>query len=264
MRNIIDKRRFGRWAVITGASSGLGKEFAKQLASDGLNLVLVARRQSLLEEVGQQLAHKYGIQYRTIEADLSENSSIQKIIEATEGLEVGLLVSNAGTGKVGKFFETSVPDHQYILQLNAISHLSLTHHFGNLMAKRKRGGIILTGAMGAADGIPYMSNEAGTKGYIQSLGKSLHTEFKEFGLHITTLNATPTDTPIFYKLGFTMKNTPIQPLTVEQCIRETLVAFSKNKITVLPGLKFRVIRALTPGSLSREITGRMMKKNNNL
>jgi len=264
MKTVIDKKQFGPWALVTGASSGLGKEFARQLAADGLNLVLVARRQNLLEEISIQLEREYKIECRTIVADLSEPNAIDKIVAATDDIEIGLLISNAGTGNVGKFFSFEEPHHKYILQLNAISHLSLTYHFGKLMAKRKRGGVLLTGAMGATDGVPYMANEAGTKGYIQSLGKSLHTEFKEFGLHVTVLVTTPTETPVFYKLGFTMKNTPVKPISAKQCVSEALIALKKNKVTVLPGFKFRVMNALTPASVSREMTGKIMRKNNNL
>ncbi len=227
-------------------------------------MVLVARRISLLEQLGGELAKEFKIQYRIIDADLSEEIAIKKITDATDDLEVGLLISNAGTGNVRKFFSAEESDHRYILQLNAISHLSLTHYFGRKMAKRNRGGVLLTGALGATDGVPYMANEAGTKGYIQSLGKSLHTELKEFGIHVTVLITSPTETPVFGKLGFAKKNTPVQPISVEQCVNEALLALSKNKITVLPGLKFRIMNALMPGSLSREMTGKIMKKNNGI
>ena len=130
------------------------------------------------------------------------------------------------------------------------------------MVARKHGGILLTGAMGAIDGLPYMATEAGTKGYVQSLGKSLHSELKEFGINVTVLVTTPTETPVFYKLGFTLKNTPVQPISVGQCVKEALAAVSKNKITVTPGLKFRIMNALTPSSLSREMIGKILKKNN--
>src|SRR3569833_719104 len=128
MKPAIDKNKFGPWAVVTGASSGIGKEFACQLAACGLFLVLVARRGQLLEEIGQKLSGMYGIEYITIEADLSESSAIDKIIKATDHLQIGLLISNAGTGKPGNFFAFKETELAYIVQLNALSHLSLTHH----------------------------------------------------------------------------------------------------------------------------------------
>ena len=264
MKNIIDRSKFGPWAIITGASSGIGKEFARQLARAGFNLVLVARRVLLLNQLGTELSNEFKILYRAIEVDLSKEIAINKIAEVTEELEVGLLISNAGTGNVRKFFSAEASDHKDILHLNATSHLSLTHHFGKKMLQRNKGGILLTGAMGATDGVPYMANEAGTKGYIQSLGKSLHTELKETGIHITVLITSPTETAVFSKLGFTRENVPIQPLSVEQCVAEALWALNKNKTTVLPGLKFRIISALVPGSLSRDITGKIMRKNNHI
>jgi len=130
------------------------------------------------------------------------------------------------------------------------------------MVARGKGGILLTGAMGAIDGVPYMANEAGTKGYIQSLGKSLHAEFKELGINITVLITSPTETPILGKLGFNKGNTPMKPLSVRQCVKEALSALQANRITVLPGLKYRVMNAIIPGSLSRKMSGMIMKKNN--
>ena len=264
MKQIIDKYKFGPWALVTGASAGIGEGFGKHLAANGLNLVLVARRKDLLEELGKSLARKYKIQILIIEADLGKEEAIQQIIDATNDLEIGLLVSNAGTGSVGKFFERTEEELKERIQLNATSHLSLTHYFGKKMAERKRGGVLLTGAMGAVEGLPYMSNEAGTKGYIQALGKSLHSEFKEYGIHITVLVTTPTETSVFYKLGFSMQNTPMRPIGVPQCVAESLHALVNNQMLVYPGLKFRIMRALTPESMAREMTGRMLKKNNNI
>lgn len=163
MKVTIDKDRFGPWAVITGASSGIGKEFARQLAASGLNLVLVARRLALLEETGRLLEKEFGIQYVTVETDLAQESSIEKIAKATSDLDIGLLISNAGTGRPGRFLSFEEKDLRYILQLNAASHLSLTHYFGKRMAKRGKGGVLLTGAMGATNGVPYMGNVSGRR-----------------------------------------------------------------------------------------------------
>jgi uncharacterized protein len=97
-----------------------------------------------------------------------------------------------------------------------------------------------------------------------SLGKSLHYEFRELGIHITVLITTPTDTPIIPLLGFSKDTMPIEPITVEQCVKESLIAFGANKVSVMPGLKYRIMNALVPGSVSNKMTGKLMKKNNNL
>jgi short-subunit dehydrogenase len=264
MKSKIDASTFGDWALITGASSGIGEAFAYRLAADGFNLVLVARRKELLQELGRKLSIRYDIRCRAIQADLTRTDDIDSVIERTDDLDIGLLISNAGTGDVGRFFDRSARDLVERVHLNATSHLLITHHFGKKMALRKKGGILLTGAMGAVEGVPYMATEAATKGFVQALGKSLHAEFKEFGMHITVLVTTPTETAVFYKLGFSLDNTPVKPLAVEQCVTEALNALAKNKMLVYPGLKFRVMRALMPESFSRKMSTRLLKRNNNI
>jgi len=264
MKPIIDQSMFGSWALITGASSGIGEAFAQRLAAGGLNLVLAARRKGLIQTLARQLSSRHKIECLVIQADLSKREDLDSLIENTSHLEIGLLISNAGTGDVARFLDRGIDDLRERIHLNATSHLLLTHHFAKKMATRGKGGILMTGAMGAVEGIPYMAAEAATKGFIQALGKSLHTEFREYGIHITVLVTTPTETPVFYKLGFTLQNTPVKPLRAEQCVAEALAGLAKNKILVYPGLKFRVIRALTPESLSRKMTAKMLKKNNNI
>lgn len=264
METIIDKARFGPWAIVTGASSGIGKGFAQQLAADGLNLVLVARRLSLLEEIGQSLSREFGIKYRAIEADLGQESAIEKIAEATDDLDIGLLVSNAGTGKPGKFLSFNYEEQKYFVQLNALSHFNLAHYFGGKIAKRKKGGMLITGAMGATEGVPYMASMAASKAFLLGLGKSLHYEFNEFGINITILITTPTDTAIVPLLGFDKDTMPMKPITVGQCVSEALAALSDNRISVMPGLKFRIVNALIPEAISRKMTGDLMKKNNKI
>ena len=260
----IDKEKFGPWAVVTGASSGIGREFARQLAANGLNVVLVARRLPLLEEVGRKLAQEFGIQYRAVQIDLAEEGFVKDIDAATSDLDVGLLISNAGTGKVGRFLSFEEAEQQRFVRLNALSHLSLTHYFGRRLAKRKKGGVLLTGAMGATDGVPFMASMAGSKALLLSLGKSLHYEFKEWGLNITVLITTPTDTPIVALLGFNKDTMPMKPISVQQCVHEALLALGANRVSVMPGLKFRIANVLVPESISRKVTGDLMKKNNGI
>src|SRR5262245_29020747 len=113
----VDLLQIGPWAVVTGASSGIGKEFARQLAASGPNLVLVARRLSLLEDLGHRLANTFGVQYRAVGLDLMTDDFLEKLEEATQDLDVGLVVSNAGTGNPGAFLTFDRSRLRAIVQL---------------------------------------------------------------------------------------------------------------------------------------------------
>jgi len=257
MHTVIDRHRFGPWALVTGASSGIGAAFARQIAANGLNLVLVARRTHLLEELGQELERTFGIQYRVIPADLSYDDAVDDICKATGDLDIGLVISNAGTGAPVEFIRAEEDKLFEIIRLNALSHHRLAHYFGKKLAGRGRGGILFTGAMGASDGIPYMANESATKGFILSLGLALHDELKRYGVHLTVLITPPTDTPVLEKLGLRRDKLPMKPLSVERCVSKALRALNANRATVLPGRIYRILDALVPVSISRNMAGKM-------
>jgi uncharacterized protein len=105
MRAALDKERFGPWALVTGASSGIGKEFARQIAASGINVVLVARRDALLNEVGRHITSDFGVQFRALTMDLSQEGFIAGLADATHDLDIGLVVSNAGTPNPGEFLK---------------------------------------------------------------------------------------------------------------------------------------------------------------
>src|SRR6201984_2138178 len=178
MRAALDKERFGPWALVTGASSGIGKEFARQIAASGINIVLVARREALLKEVGVEFSKRYGVEHRVVVLDVSREDFIEQLASATNDLDIGLVVSNAGTGNPGEFLKLDRQLLQATLRLSTMSHLNISHHFGAKLAKRGRGGLILAGAMGAENGVPCMANDGAAKAYIHSLGEALHFEFK--------------------------------------------------------------------------------------
>src|SRR5260221_13003283 len=159
MRIALDKKRFGPWALVTGASSGIGKELARQFAGSGINVVLVARRESLLNEVGQGLAKGFNVQYRNVVADLSQEGFLDKLAEVTNDLDIGLVCANAATGNPGEFLKLDRQLHRTTLRVRTMAHLDITHHFGAKLAKRHRGGIILAGTMGAEAGVPRMAND---------------------------------------------------------------------------------------------------------
>lgn len=264
MKTQINKQQFGPWALITGASSGIGESFAENLASQGFDLVLTARRKQKLEELGVKLQEKYKIQCKIIQADFSKPESIPMLIRAVSALDIGLFISNAGAARPGKFVQQSMESILELVQLNALTHLHLTKHFAQKMAQKRKGGIILVGAMGAAEGIPYMAIEAGTKSMVEALGKSLNTELKEHGIHLTVLIPSPTDTPALDYLGFRNGTMPAKPVPVQQCVEESLAALRQNKATIIPGKKYRIMHSIVPEKSSRKMMGEIIKKNNHI
>ena len=257
---LIDTNTFGPWALVTGASSGIGKEFARQLAVSGLNLVLVARRLSLLEEIGRTLADEYGIEYRALELDLSREDFLDMLEAATRDLDIGLVVSNAGTATPGEFLSNDPSVLHRMVRLSVLAHMDLAHHFGEKLAARGRGGIILLSGMGASQGVPFMANDSATRAYVLTLGETLNFELKKHHVNVTVLLPSPTQTPLFDKIGLDTNSTPLKPMTVEQCVSVGIAALSANRPSHLTGSIYRIMNSLMPRSLFREMNGRMLLK----
>src|SRR5260370_17507956 len=137
MTATIDRERFGPWAVITGASSGIGKEFARQIAASGINVVLVARRETALIEVGRSIAKDFKVQHRVIVMDVSQEGFIPKLAELTKDLDIGLVVSNAGTGNPGEFLKLDRQLLEETLRLNTMSHLDSANSFRRKLPDRR-------------------------------------------------------------------------------------------------------------------------------
>ena len=256
----LDKKRFGPWALVTGASSGIGKEFAQQIAASGINIVLVARREDLLKEVGVEFSKRYGVEHRVVVLDVSREDFIGRLASATNDLDIGLVVSNAGTGNPGEFLKLDRQLLQATLRLNTMSHLDIAHYFGRKLAERRRGGLILVGAMGAENGIPCMANDGGAKAYVHSLGEALHYEFKPLGVHVTVLAAGITNTAVLEKFALDPKTMPMKPMSVEQCVSEGLSGLLKNRSRIVPGRLNRILNALVPASLARKMLADLLGK----
>jgi len=256
----LDKKRFGPWALVTGASSGIGKEFAQQIAASGINVVLVARRADLLKGVGVELSKRYGVEHRVVVLDVSREDFIGLLASATNDLDIGLVVSNAGTGNPGEFLKLDRQLHQATLRVSTMAHLDITHHFGARLAKRKRGGLILAGAMGAENGVPCMANDGAAKAYVHSLGEALHYEFKPLGVYVTVLAAGFTNTAVLAKFGLDPKTMPMKPMSVEQCVSEGLSGLLKNRSKIVPGRLNRILNAFVPASLARKIEADLIVK----
>ena len=260
MKNI-DKAKFGPWALVTGASSGIGKEFSRQLAAKGLNVVLVARRLELLKELGQGLEKEFGVQCRAVQMDLSDENFLGKIREATQDLDIGLVVSNAGTGNPGPFIKRNRDNLLEGVRLSVTAHLELCHHFAPVLVKRGHGGILLVGAMGASHGVPYMANDGAAKAYVSALGQALHIELKDQGVHVTVLTPGFIDTPVISKLFVDPGVLPMKPMSAEQCVADGLEALRANRAVYIPGLLNRIMNRLVPTSVAQKMEAKMLMAN---
>jgi uncharacterized protein len=257
---VIDRRRFGPWVLVTGASSGIGREFARQLAGSGLNVVLAARRRRLLQELQDELVKEYGVQARVVETDLTRDGFLDAIKEATDDLEVGLLVSSAGAPLTGAFLDTDVERVIRHVRLDVIAQVELTHHFAARMAARGHGGVLLVSAMGVDHGTPLMAANFAGKSYVLILGEGLHGEFGQLGVNTTVLLPGPTDTAVIDAIGFDQVQTPFKPMPVERCVAEALEALAANRPTILSGRINRLMYALVPSSVIARMSASMIRQ----
>jgi short-subunit dehydrogenase len=253
-------KKYGPWAVVTGASSGIGAEFVRRLAAEGFSVALVARRGELLRSLAEEVERRYGVETRCNVVDLSEEAAVDTLVAALNDLDVGLVVSNAGTGQPGHFLDQDHGDQLMRFRLNALSHLNVAHAFGGRLARRGGGGIILGGAMGAAQGIPFSACDAGSKAFVQSLGESLHVELKRKHIQVMTLVVPPTNTAIIEKFGLDPAKMPMKPMSVEQCVSEALRHFRQCRSLSLPGALNRLFMGAMPTKIMRIMMGKMIEQ----
>ena len=253
----VDRVRFGPWALVTGASSGIGREFVRQIAASGISVVLVARRETPMRDAGREFSRTYGVEHRVVSLDLTGSGSLEQLAAATDDLDIGLVVANAGAAIPGEFLSHDLDALRDIMRLNAMSCLEVAHHFGGRLARRGHGGMVLVSAAGSRHGVPNMANDAASKAYVLALGKGLHTEFGRRGVSLTVLLPGATSTPVLERFGVEPGSSPMKPMTVEQCVAEGLKALSANRATRIPGRLNRVMDRVVPGRTTSMIMGRL-------
>lgn len=224
------KTSYGPWALITGASSGIGLELAMQLAGSGLNIMLHGRRALALQKIAQELKEQYAIQTEIVSADLATDDGVQELLQGTEKKAIGLVVASAGFGTSGLFYKANLADEVNMLRVNCEATMLLVHHFSNQFIKQKRGGFILLSSMVGFQGVPFAAHYAATKAYVQSLGEALAVELKPYGVDVLTAAPGPVSSGFEARANMKM-NMAMQP---EQVAIPMLKALGR-KSTVLPG-----------------------------
>lgn len=198
---MIDKDKYGPWAVIAGGSEGVGAGFAEELAEAGLNLVLLARKPGPLEETAAK-ARAHGVEVRTLAVDLLAADAVERIRETTADLDVGLLIFNAGANTYGHEFVTGDLDAcRKVLTLNIDRQLELSQVFGAPMRERGRGGIILLGSLAGFVGAEHVSIYAAAKAFSRVFAEGLWLEMAEHGVDVLGLVLGVTRTPAMERAG---------------------------------------------------------------
>jgi short-subunit dehydrogenase len=187
--------RYGSTALVTGASSGIGEQFAHQLAERGFDLLLTARRLNLLEALKAKLESQYGINATCFVCDLSDFSQLDKLIEQAELMEIGLAVSNAGYGVAkGAFLSIAEDELERMYRANSLAPARLAHGLLPAMVEKKKGGIIFTGSMEGDAVFPWSAGYAASKAFLHSLVMALWFEVQGSGVDILLLAPGSTDT----------------------------------------------------------------------
>jgi short-subunit dehydrogenase len=249
-------------ALVTGASSGIGAEFAKQLSARGYDVILVARRAERLDQLAAQLpggAH-------VIACDLANDAASLPAKVADLGIDVDVLVNNAGFGTHGRFAEIDPARDAEQVRLNCEAVITLTHAFLPGMLERRRGGVITVASTAGMQPIPYEATYSATKAFARTFSDALNTELRGTGVRALCVNPGPVPTEWQVAAGYEAGHLPPVPgkISAEQVARESLRAFERGRRTIIPGAVIRWymrINKPAPLSIKLRVVERMYRPN---
>jgi uncharacterized protein len=245
-------------ALITGASSGIGDQFARQLARRGYELILVARRKDRLEQLAEQVASSAHV----IECDLaSEADKLAGNVEKL-GADVDLLVNNAGFGLRGQFLELDAEREAEMVRVNCEAVVRLTHAFVPGMVERGRGGVITVASTAGMQPLPYETTYAASKAFAISFMEALSMELRGTGVRALVVNPGPVKTEWQAVAGYDESTLTLPGMiSAEQCVADALRAYDRGKRSMIPGRLFPwVMRAtIAPKPIKLRVTERIYR-----
>jgi short-subunit dehydrogenase len=226
--------RYGPWAVIAGGSEGVGVSFAHKLAADGINLILLARKLGPLAETADAVRAEFGVEVRTLPLDLTAPDAVEQVRSLTDGVEVGMLIYNAGTDNVAAdMLDRPLAALERVIALNVLGQTRFVHHYGSAMTARGRGGIILVGSLLAYAGGGGMTAYAAAKAFSHTLAKGLWYEMRPYGVDVLGLVLSATKTPAAYRLGLKMDDPVIVASEPDVVAQEGLDRLGKTPLWVV-------------------------------
>jgi len=253
-----------QWALVTGASSGLGIDFASQLAARGYDLVLAARRAEPMQQLARQLRERHGIEVVVETIDLAEAHAGLQLKQTLDnrGITIDVLINNAGYGLFGKFIEQPISRTLEMLQIDIVTVTELSHLFGSDMARRGRGHILQIASIGAYQATPTYAAYAAAKAYVLSFGEALHEELKPHGVTVTVLSPGVTATSFLDIAG--QRPTLYQRLAMmksDDVVKTGLDALFRGRASLLSGCLNTITawsNRLTPRIAQRKIAALLM------
>jgi short-subunit dehydrogenase len=254
------KEKYGSWALITGATSGIGAELTSQAAAKGLNVVLVARKEKELEDHAKSIRERYGVETKTISADLSTNEGVEKVKDIDK--KIGLLILAAGIEVNGAFEKTPIEKELQTIQLNIVSTLALTHHFSKGMVERGKGGILMIASLSGHMPNPYFSNYAGSKAYVLNFGASLYGELQPKGVDVSVLSPGLTSTPMIADNGMDWSKTPMEAMDPSVVAEIGIEGLGKRFLSI-PGRKNKIMAWMAkhmPTEMQSKMNEKMVRK----
>jgi hypothetical protein len=250
----------GKWALVTGASSGIGAALARELAKHGTKLILTARRRDRLETLAAELT-AMGTEVRIVTADLNDPAAPQKIYDATEGLEgagltVDILINNAGLGQYGAFCSNTIEHEMSQVRVNCEAMARLTRLFVPRMVERRRGWVLVLASTASFQPVPYLSTYAATKVFARFFALGLAAEVARFGVKVTALCPGPTESEFFEVAHATaFKGNNLQ--TAEEVARLAVAALKRGQRTLIPYFRGRftafLVRFLPVGLITHYV-----------
>ena len=252
-----------RWpvALVTGASSGIGRAVAVRLAADGSDLIVVARRRDRLEELAEELQARHGVTVDVVVADISDAGQLAPVEDRLRG-GVDLLVNNAGVGGQGPFADIPLDRQDRQIRLNVLAPVRLTHAALETMVPRGAGGILNVSSIAGMQPMPYVATYAATKAYLSTFSHALHEEVRGQGVHVTTLLPGFTTTEFHGVAGINRSIVPrLAWMKADTVARAGLRAVAAGRAQCVPGAGYRVLAGisdLTPWALSRRVLGAVL------
>jgi short-subunit dehydrogenase len=227
----------GKWALVTGASAGIGRALAEELGRGGANLVLTARRRDRLEALALEFSTKYSVRTEIVVADLAQPAAPEAIFRFTQekGIEIGLLVNNAGFGQYGEFHKVEPQRLLEMVQVNCSAVLYLTRLYLPAMVARRSGDVLIVASTASFQAVPYISTYAATKGFDLFLAEGLSEEMRPYGVRVCALCPGTTESE-FHDLAGHPAHSKGREQSAETVARNGLRALAAGKSYVISGL----------------------------